>query len=275
MESHESTRQRAESSQSKNHEDHIAGNGFTSMSHLQFGTQVHPDANENTEWKKLETIPAWDSGKVKSKKEVFSKHKETKKKVHVAALMDICHLKNAALEPKLQKYRGRVVLRGDVVFDDSGAYAVFTEQGSSASLMTVAKIMVVIGRLPGCDGQAADALSAYTQGKWRTLQHCSKIPKSECPHVWMRLPRHKWPKSWANIQDPVVLPERNLYGHPLARLRWERQFDGTLYENLDGRKFRTGNVCSFIENKDLFNRCMWMTLKFLERSRIWLQCGRN
>ena len=33
------------------------------------------------------------------------------------------------LEPKLQKYRGRVVLRGDIVVkDDSGAYAVFTEQ---------------------------------------------------------------------------------------------------------------------------------------------------
>ena len=33
VESHESTRQRAESSQSKKHEDHIAGKGFTSMTH--------------------------------------------------------------------------------------------------------------------------------------------------------------------------------------------------------------------------------------------------
>ena len=43
-----------------------------------------------------------------------------------------------------------------------------------------------------------------------------KIPKSECPDIWFRLPRHKWPKSWSSI--PVVLLERNLYGHPLARL---------------------------------------------------------
>ena len=42
-----------------------------------------------------------------------------------------CHLKNAELEAKHQKYKGRVVLRGDIVKDDS--YAVFTEQGSSAS----------------------------------------------------------------------------------------------------------------------------------------------
>ena len=48
-------------------------------------------------------------------------------------LMDICHLKNAELEAKHQKYKGRVVLRGDIVKDDSRSYAVFTEQGSSAS----------------------------------------------------------------------------------------------------------------------------------------------
>ena len=71
--------------------------------------------------------------------------------------MDTCHLKNAELEAKHQKYKGRVVLRGDIVKDDSGSYAVFTEQGSSASKMTAAKIMYIISRLPGCDGQAADA----------------------------------------------------------------------------------------------------------------------
>ena len=53
--------------------------------------------------------------------------------------MDICHLKNAELEAKHQKYKGRVVLRGDIVKDDSGSYAVFTEQESAASQMTAAK----------------------------------------------------------------------------------------------------------------------------------------
>ena len=79
VESHESIRQRVESSQPKNHEDHIAGKGFTSMSQnnlvnkfirvslrfhfctwrsystqriyfdvsLQFGTQVHSDARSD------------------------------------------------------------------------------------------------------------------------------------------------------------------------------------------------------------------------------------
>ena len=75
--------------------------------------------------------------------------------------------------------------------DDSGAYAVFTEQGSSASHMTAAKIMDVIARLPGCSGQAADAVSAYTQVRMEDAPTLLKIPKSECPDIWILLPKHK------------------------------------------------------------------------------------
>ena len=102
------------------------------------------------------------------------------------------------------------MLRGNIVKDDCGAHEVFTEQGSSASQMTAAKIMDVIASLPGCAGQAADAVSAYT-------------------HVKMEdAPRHKWPKSWSDIENPVVLLERNFYGHPVAGLFWERQFEEVL-----------------------------------------------
>ena len=56
-------------------------------------------------------------------------------KVHFASLMDMCHLKNSELEAKYQKCKGPVVLRGDIVKDDSGSYATFTGQGSSAPQM--------------------------------------------------------------------------------------------------------------------------------------------
>ena len=75
--------------------------------------------------------------------------------------------------------------------DDSGAYVVFTDQGSSASQMTAAKKMDVIARLPRCDGQAADAVSVSTQVKLEDAPRLLKIPKSECPDVWTRLPRPK------------------------------------------------------------------------------------
>ena len=74
---------------------------------------------------------------------------------HFALLMDLCHLKSSELEPQFQKYKGRVALRGDIVKDDSGSYAVFTEQRDH--------------RHHKCqdaqDKQQADAVSAYTQVK--------------------------------------------------------------------------------------------------------------
>ena len=113
----------------------------------------------------------------------------------------------------------KVELYSVVIFvqDDTGSHAVFTEQGTSASQMTAAEIMDIISRLPGCDGQAADAVSAYTQVKMEDAHKLLKIPQSECPDIWIRLPRHKWPKSWSSMEDPVVPLERNLYGHPFVR----------------------------------------------------------
>ena len=71
--------------------------------------------------------------------------------------------------------------------DDSGSYAAFTEKGSSASQMTAAKVMDIISRLPGCAGQAADAVSAFSQANLEDAPKLLIIP------IWIRLPRHKWP----------------------------------------------------------------------------------
>ena len=92
--------------------------------------------------------------------------------------------------------------------------------------------MDIISRVPGFDGQAADAVSAYTQVKMEDAHKIFlKIPKSECPDIWIRLPRHKWPKSWSSMEDPVDPLERNLYGHPLAGLLWERHFEKILLKH--------------------------------------------
>ena len=73
-----------------------------------------PDAKAavGKEWKKLETIPAWDVRKVKSKKEVIKRHRKTTTKVHFASLMDLCHLKNSEFEPQFQKYKRKSRVSG-------------------------------------------------------------------------------------------------------------------------------------------------------------------
>ena len=102
-----------------------------------------------------------------------------------------------------------------------------------------------------------------------------RTPKSECPDVWIRLPRQKWPKSWSDIEDPVVLRSRKFYGHPLAGLLRERQFGEVLLE-LEWETVPNW-VFLFTEHKDYYYyyQYTWVRLKWLERSRIWLPCGRN
>ena len=89
-------------------------------------------------WEKLEKFSAWNLTKVRSEKEVINEARTKGRKVHFASLMDTCHLKMLIWRQNTQKYKGRVVLRGYFVKDDSGSSAVFTEQGSSASQITAA-----------------------------------------------------------------------------------------------------------------------------------------
>ena len=130
LEDSESTRLRMGESLPIHHQDHTAGKGENSLQHHNLVHKFIPmpqakkipaaKAAVDKEWEKLEKIPAWNLTKVRSKKEVIDEARTLGAKVHFASSMDICHLKNAELEAKHQKYKGRVVLRGDIVKDDSG-----------------------------------------------------------------------------------------------------------------------------------------------------------
>ena len=124
---------------------------------------------------KLEKISAWNLTKVRSKKEVIDEARTSGATVHFASLMDICHLQNAELEAKHQKYKGRVVLRGDIVKDDSGSYAVFTEQGSSASQMKAAKIMDIISWLRWTSSRCSISLYPSNNGRCSQIIENSQI----------------------------------------------------------------------------------------------------
>ena len=131
------------------HEDQTAGQGSNSPCHHNFGHKFIPMVEAmkipaaeavGKAWEKLDKISAWNLTIVSKKSKVIDEARHKGVKVHFASLMDLCHLKVAELENKKhQKYKGRVVLRGDIVKDDSSSYAVFAQQGSSASQMTAAK----------------------------------------------------------------------------------------------------------------------------------------
>ena len=192
-------------------------------------------------------------------------------KGHYSSLVDICHLKNAELEAKDQKYKGRVVLRGDIVKDDTGSYAVFTEQGSSSSQMTAAKVMDIISRLPVCAGQAVDAVSACTRSQRKMLKIFFQNFKIGMSRPWIRLPRHKRPKSWSSMEDPVVPLERNLYGHPLAGLLWERQFEKVLLKH--GWEKIPNWECLFVHREKGLFLSVYVDDMKLAGKKILIRCG--
>ena len=189
-----------------------------------------PDAVKalDAEWEKLETkLKSWDKNAPKEKAQVIKEAKAKGEQVHFATLEQLCHQKNSQLEESMRKYKGRIVLRGDNVKDQEGFYAVFSEQGTSASQMSAAKFLDAIARCPGCKGEDSDAVGAYTQV---ILKDMAKVKGVEHITTWITLPRNRRPSWWNKFEEPVVELKRNLYGHPLAGLFWEKHCQIALYK---------------------------------------------
>ena len=184
LEASESTRLRMGESLPNHDEDHFAGKG-TIPAALRFVHKFIPvSSHENSstkgtvekEWEKLEKISAWNLTKVRSKKEVIDEARTKGAKVLFASLMDICHLKNAELEAKHQKYKGRVVLQGDIVKDDSASVASnhWTRFISITNDISK-KVMDIISRLPGCaDKQRTKYCLHWSE--WEDAPKLLKIP---------------------------------------------------------------------------------------------------
>ena len=222
------------------HQDQTAPKGYASLEqmalvHLPISIEKAmkiPEAKQavDAEWTAHAQKRTWNVDRVRPRAEVIAEANRRKVSVHFGRLMDLCHLKHAELDERVQKYKGRVVFRGDQVKDETGLHAVFTEQGASASQMAAAKFLDTIARMPGMSGQAADAVKAYTQVPLKKAHKLLGLPPEQCPETWISLPRSRQPQAWANVIDPVCPLERNLYGHPLAGLLWERYLEDALFE---------------------------------------------
>ena len=151
---------------------------------------------------------------VRNKKEMIHGARKESKNVHFASLMNFCHLKNSELE------------RGDVVKDDSGSCAVVPEQGWFISITNDGR------KSNGCHSKATRmrrtssrrsiSLHPGQTGRCTIGIENSNSKVRMCGYLFQNT---KWPISWSSMEDPVVPLERNLYGHLLAGLLWERQFE--------------------------------------------------
>ena len=142
------------------------------------------------EWKKLEGRKAWLLNSVREYDEVESEARKENRSVHFGQVMQLCHEKHSELQKAVREFKGRIVFRGDIVKDESGCFAVFSEQGTSASHLSAAKFLDAIARMPGCSGEDSDAVGAYTQV---LLEEADRLLGPDVfPETWITLPRNRW-----------------------------------------------------------------------------------
>ena len=94
--------------------------------------------------------------------------------------MDLCHEKQSETwtEGMWRKYKGRVVFSGDIVKDEHDVFAVFSEQGTSASHMAAATILDAIARL-NATGRLDATARLYASGHhWTRLDTWTPLDAS-------------------------------------------------------------------------------------------------
>ncbi len=116
-------------------------------------------------------MDAFATDEVMEYEAVVQKYKKLTKRVLFGTARALCHEKHGELLIHLRSYKGRVVFRGDIVKDAHGYYAVFSEQGASASHMAATKFLDALARCLYCDGEDSDAVGAYTQVRLDQISH--------------------------------------------------------------------------------------------------------
>ena len=164
------------------------------------------------EWAKLRKAGCWDEKNVREWDDVMREARSSNKKAHNARLFEICVEKGSELpagDPN-RKFKGRVVLQGNLVKDEYFDHAIFAELSSCPSTMEAAKSCDAYGLMPGHISEQCDAEQAYAQAKIQGTD------------TWIEIPPHEWPASWKGMRRPVCLLILALYGHPDAGGYWEK-----------------------------------------------------
>ena len=170
-------------SEPHHHEDHIAGKGENSLQHYNLVHKLIPmhqamkipaaKAVVDKKWEKLEKISAWNLTKVRSKKEVIDEARTSGAKVHFCIIHGHMSFEKCWIGGKTPKIQ-RSSLYSEVILykimRDLMQYSL--NKDLQHLKWPAAKIMDIISGLPGCDGQAADAVSAKTKWKWKMLTNC-------------------------------------------------------------------------------------------------------
>ena len=124
----------------------------------------------------------------------------------------------------------------------------------------------------GLEAQTQYPLTPGQNGRCTII--AQKFRSQNVQIVWIRLPKHKLPKSWPSMEEPVVPLEAKSVRSSFRRTIMGKAIRESLVWETDGKKFQIGNACSLTAWKNYSCLCMWTVSKRQERDKIWTQCGR-
>ena len=105
------------------------------------------------------------------------------------------------------------------------------------------------------------------------LQNWRKFPNRNIQTNGFVYHDTKWPKPWSSMEDPVVPLERNLYGHPLAGLLWESQFEKILLQH-GWRKLSNWECLCLHREQGLFLSVHVDDIKLAGKKQTLIRCGK-
>ena len=180
---------------------------------------TNPDAlaSMKKEWSGLIDQGVFDLGAVREYDAVAREAKAKGEEIHMARAHGICVEKHSQLpvgDPK-RKFKGRGVLLGNQVKNQSFEAAMFQDLGNSPASFEASRWADFLGCHDGWDVQMADAVQAYIQATLRGTP------------CWIELPPEAVPSecNWGKYRRPVVPLRKALYGHPDAGTFWEQHCD--------------------------------------------------
>ncbi|CAE7214446.1 unnamed protein product, partial [Symbiodinium sp. KB8] len=169
----------------------------------------------------LRANETWDDSSVRLLSDLKREARENNKTVKIADILTLCGEKFSELPEEFRKFKGRVVYRGDKIYDELGNLVQFTDTATNPTAITALNVALWFACMPGNTASSSDAIQAFLQ---------SVLPEE----TWVALPPElwldKWHRQFKKGDRVVVRLKKSLYGHPLAGKLWEEHLSARLKE---------------------------------------------
>ena len=169
----------------------------------------------------LRANQTWDDQTVSTLQQVRSWAKSVGVKIKVAELLTLCGIKHWELDPSHWRWKGRIVYRGDRVYDEYNNLTLFEETSTTPTSLVALNMALWYACRPGTAASCSDAVQAFLQ---------SELDDSD--HTYVIVPQELWLEHWHSLfstHDKVVVRlRRSLYGHPKAGRWWQDHLDKRL-----------------------------------------------